>query len=85
MIPPTRLFIAISFGIAALGLAGCASTGGANGMFGASPSKPKTVLVTEFVASPEVAAIDRGFSVRMDRKGINYPILERKRRTRSGA
>jgi hypothetical protein len=53
----------------------------ANGMFGASPSKPKTVLVTEFVASPEVEAIDRGFSARMDRKGINYPILERKRRT----
>jgi hypothetical protein len=26
-------------------------------------------------------AIDRGFSARMDRKGINYPILERKRRT----
>ncbi len=50
-------------------------------MFGASQSKPKTVLVTEFVASPEVEAIDRGFSARLDRKGINYPILERKRRT----
>jgi len=33
------------------------------------------------VTSPEVEAIDRGFSARMDRKGINYPILERKRRT----
>jgi hypothetical protein len=81
MIPPTRLFIGISLSVAALALGGCASTGGANGMFGASPSKPKTVLVTEFVASPEVEAIDRGFSARMDRKGINYPILERKRRT----
>ena len=50
-------------------------------MFGASPSKPKMVLVMEFVASPVVEAIDRGFSARMDRKGINYPILEPKRRT----
>jgi hypothetical protein len=81
MIPPTRRFIGISLSVAALALGGCASTGGANGMFGASPSKPKTVLVMEFVASPEVEAIDRGFSARMDRKGINYPILERKRRT----
>jgi hypothetical protein len=28
-----------------------------------------------------VDTIDRGFSIRMDRKGTNYPILERKRRT----
>ena len=33
------------------------------------------------MTSPEVEAIDRDFSARMDRKGINYPILERKRRT----
>ena len=46
-----------------------------------APTKPKTILVTDFVASPDVEAIDRGFSARMDRKGINYPILERKRRT----
>jgi hypothetical protein len=31
-------------------------------------------LVADFVTSPEVEAIDRGFSARMDRKGINYPI-----------
>ena len=81
MIPPTRRFIGISLSVAALALGGCANTGGANGMFGASPSKPKAMLVTEFVAAAEVEAIDRGFSARMDRKGINFPILERKRRT----
>lgn len=81
MDPLTARFIAIGLGIAALGLAGCANTGGANGMFGGAPVKPKTVLVADFVASPEVEAIDRGFSVRMDRKGSNFPILERKRRT----
>ena len=37
--------------------------------------------MADFLTSPEVEAIDRGFSARMDRKGINYPILERKRRT----
>lgn len=68
-------------GMATLALAGCAGSGaGSPGMFGAV-SKPKTVLVTDFVASPEVDAIDRGFSARMDRKGSNFPILERKRRT----
>jgi len=50
-------------------------------LFGEATTRPKTILVTDFAASPEVDAIDRGFSARMDRKGINYPILERKRRT----
>jgi hypothetical protein len=81
MSPSTSRFIVIGFGIAALGLAGCANTGGANGLFGETATRPKTILVADFVVSPEVEAIDRGFSARMDRKGINYPILERKRRT----
>jgi hypothetical protein len=73
-------FIALAFGVAALALAGCADIGSSN-VFGGAPPKPKTVLVADFVAAPEVGAIDRGFSVRMDRKGSNFPILERKRRT----
>ena len=81
MSPSTSRFIVFGLGVAALALAGCANTGGANGMFGGGPARPKTVLVVDFVAAPEVEAIDRGFSARMDRKGINYPILERKRRT----
>lgn len=76
----TAYFIVLGLNIAALGLAGCANTG-ANGMFGAVPAKPKTVVVTDFVAAPDVEAIDRGYSARMDRKGVNYPILERKKRT----
>jgi len=81
MNPSTPRFIAIALAIAALGLAGCANTGGMQGAFGGAAPKPKTVLVADFAMSPEVEAIDRGFSARMDRKGINYPILERKRRT----
>jgi hypothetical protein len=77
----TSRFIVLCLGIAALGLAGCASTGGTSGLFGEAATRPKTILVADFVAAPEVEAIDRGFSARMDRKGINYPILERKRRT----
>ncbi len=72
--------IILFLGIAALGLAGCAGSGGAN-MFGAGSVKPKMVLVTDFVAAPDVEAIDRGYSVRMDRNGGNFPILERKKRT----
>ena len=70
----------IALAIAALALAGCANTGGAN-LFGSTPVKPKTVLVTDFTAAPDVDAIDRGYSLRMDRNGSNFPILERKRRT----
>ena len=81
MSPSTPRFIVLGLGIAALGLAGCANTGGANGLFGETATRPKTILVADFLTSPEVEAIDRGFSARMDRKGINYPILERKRRT----
>lgn len=81
MSPSTSRFIILCLGIAALGLAGCANTGGTSGLFGEAATRPKTIFVADFVASPEVEAIDRGFSARMDRKGINYPILERKRRT----
>jgi hypothetical protein len=81
MSPSTPRFIAMGLGIAALALAGCAISGGTNGLFGEAATRPKTILVADFVASPEVEAIDRGFSARMDRKGINYPVLERKRRT----
>ena len=70
----------LALGIAALALSGCANTGGVN-VFGGVPDKPKTVLVTDFIAVQDIDAIDRGFSIRMDRKGSNYPILERKRRT----
>ena len=77
----TPRLIALGLGIAALGLAGCAETGATNGAFGGAAPKPKSVLVADFVAASEVEAIDRGFSARMDRKGINYPVLERKKRT----
>lgn len=68
--------IGLSLVLAALG--GCASSGG---MFGDTSAQPKTIVVTDFVAAPEIDAIDRGFSARMDRNGSTYPILERKRRT----
>jgi hypothetical protein len=75
---PFLHLIVLGLGLAALG--GCANTG-ASGIFGDTAVKPKTIVVTDFVAGPEVDAIDRGFSARMDRNGTNYPILERKRRT----
>ena len=67
-------------GALALGLAGCA---GGNPMFGGSPGRPKSVVVSDFLAAAEVAAIDRGFSTRQEAKGGNFPILERRQRTLS--
>jgi hypothetical protein len=69
--------------LAALALAGCAqgSAGDTPTLFGGTPSRPKTVLVSDFVWSSEVAAIDRGFTARLDRKIGSYPTFERKTRT----
>jgi hypothetical protein len=80
MIPTTQRFTFIALCLGALLLAGCASNG-LQGAFGGKPAKPKAIYVSDFVVSSDVDTIDRGFSIRMDRKGGNYPILERKRRT----
>jgi hypothetical protein len=80
MIPSTRRFTFLAIGLAALLLAGCAAND-LQGAFGGKPAAPKTIYVSDFVVSSDVDTIDRGFSIRMDRKGGNYPILERKRRT----
>ena len=68
----------LALGLALVALGGCATGGG---MFGDATVKPKTIVDTDFAAAPEIDAIDRGFSARMDRNGSTYPILERKRRT----
>jgi hypothetical protein len=80
MIQPTRRFTLLAIGLTALLLAGCASND-LQSAFGGKPARPKTIYVSDFVVSSDVDTIDRGFSIRMDRKGGNYPILERKRRT----
>jgi hypothetical protein len=73
--PPTRRFIAIAVGT------GCANTGDTNGMFGGAPPKPKTVLVADFVASPEVGSERPRLQHADGPQGRQFPILERKRRT----
>ena len=59
-----RLFIFLT----ALAVAGCANTGDQTSQTsaGAAPFRPKTVLVYDFVFSPDVAAIDRGFAARLN-------------------
>jgi hypothetical protein len=80
MIQSTRRFTLFAIGLTALLLAGCASND-LQSAFGGKPATPKAIYVSDFVVSSDVDTIDRGFSIRMDRKGSNYPILERKRRT----
>lgn len=70
----------LAAGIAMLALAGCAGTGGLQG-FGGAPTKPKTVLVSDFVLSSEVAVVDRGYTARLERKVGAFPTHERKPRT----
>jgi len=50
-------------------------------MFASADSRPKSVLVSDFVAASEVTATDNGFNTRLERSGGNYPILERRQRT----
>jgi hypothetical protein len=70
--------------LAVLALAGCANTDvtSMNGAFGGGGQpQPKMVVVSDFVVSSEVPAIDRGFSTRQESKGGNFPLLERRQRT----
>ena len=71
----------IFIGIAALALAGCANSGGLQGAFGAVPARPKTIMVSDFVLSSDVAVVDRGFTARLERKIGSFPTFERKPRT----
>ncbi len=86
----------ISICAAALLLAGCANSStsdkkasdsgsaGSFGLFGSSgdsTSRPKTVVISDFILAAEVPVIDRGFSTRQESKGGNFPILERRNRT----
>jgi hypothetical protein len=68
---------------AALLLAGCAqsSIGTLGNTIGASSARPKMVIVTDFVISPDVLIVDRGFTARLERKIGAFPTHERKQRT----
>jgi hypothetical protein len=69
-------------GLAALALAGCASTGAGNfAGFGGTSSRPRTIIVSDFVFSSDVVALDRGFTARLTRKIGTFPPHERRQRT----
>jgi hypothetical protein len=79
MIPATQRLIVLC--IAALALAGCASDGGLQSGFGGGQARPKTILVSDFVLSSDVAIVDHGYTARLERKTGNFPTHERKPRT----
>jgi hypothetical protein len=81
MAPSTQRFILIAVGLAALALAGCTSTGGWQSGFGGPPPRPKTIVVTDFVLSSDVAVVDRGYTARLERKNGALATFERKPRT----
>lgn len=64
----------------ALVVSGCVQSTTQGGLFASAPSRPKTVIVSDFVADSEVTATDNGFNTRLEKRG-NYPILERRQRT----
>jgi hypothetical protein len=64
----------------ALVVSGCAQSNTQGGLFASAPSRPKTVIVSDFIADSEVTATDNGFNTRLEKRG-NYPILERRQRT----
>ena len=77
--------LTFSAAVAALALAGCVDTGsiGSAGSLGMSgqAARPKTIVVGDFTIASDLVVIDHGFSVRLERKGGDYPILERRQRT----
>lgn len=73
--------IAICLSLATLALAGC-QTDGLNLTSSSSTPKPKTVVVADFLYSPDITVIDRGYTVRLSRKEkIDLPFHIRKQRT----
>lgn len=64
-----------------IALAGCAQSGSSPSLFSGSLPPPKTVIVSDFAFAPDVVAVDRGFSARLERKIGSYPTFERKQRT----
>lgn len=44
-------------------------------------SRPKTIVVSDFVFGPNVVAVDRSFTARLERKIGTFPTYERKQRT----
>src|SRR6185437_479636 len=56
------------------------AVGGFGGLGGKS-DPPKAVVIADFVVSPEVIAIDRGYSLRHEKPNHNLPILDRNKRT----
>ena len=67
--------------LATLVLAGCQTDAVSLSVGGAAP-RPKTILVADFVYTPDVTVIDRGYTVRLSRKeGSDLPFHIRKERT----
>jgi hypothetical protein len=60
----------------ALAVAGCANTGGQTPQTsaGGALSRPKTVLIYDFVFSPDVAVVDREFTARLEREIGNLSV-----------
>jgi len=76
-----RAFAICLSAAAALALGGC-QTDGVGLASNASAPKPKTVIVTDFVLSPDITVIDRAYTVRLSRKeGSDLPFHLRKERT----
>jgi hypothetical protein len=69
--------------IAALWLAGCAEGGslGSLGFGSTTAARPKVIGVSDFIFGDGVAAVDRGFTARLEHKVGAFPTFERKQRT----
>src|SRR5664279_5667233 len=71
----------ISLCAAALLLAGCATMDIGGMPSGGLSPRPKTIVVSDFVFTSEVVAVDRGYTARLERKIGTFPTHERKQRT----
>ena len=67
---PVHFLLCLIACLIALGIAACASTSGQGEQTSVSgaPPRPKTVLVNDFVVSPDVTVVDRDFTARLESK-----------------
>jgi hypothetical protein len=71
----------VSLCAAALLLAGCANSNIGGSALGGSTSRPKAIVVSDFVFGSDVVALDRSYTARLERKIGSFPTFERKQRT----
>jgi hypothetical protein len=75
----SRVYLCLA--LVCMTMSACSGIGGLQTSMTSGQPKSKLVLVSDFAFAPEIVAIDRGYTARLERKIGAYPAYERRQRT----